>query len=251
MSVQATSWVWENSKAEGTHLLILLAVADAANKEGRRSCQSVSTIAAMARVSDRTVQRALKALQESGELVATGTDPTYRTTIYDLPMAAAKGDTQGPEGDKPGALGVTNGASEGDTAMSHYPSNPTTTPGNPDAASASGALFAIAGGMAEKPQKPEDPARLILDWWWKRQNPKPAGKGAFHSGLRTIQALLNAGHTPKAVQDAVATLAPPLSIARLEIALNHGGPKGGTIRNDHHDHWTSGGGFAAEEGPRA
>lgn len=255
MSVQATSWVWEHSQAEGTTLLVLLAVADAANKQGRRSCQSVATVAAMTRVSERTVQRALKSLQESGELVASGTDPEYRTVVYDLPKMAAKGDAamspsrgdiRGREGDKQDGLRVTKQGVEGDTAMSHYPSNPTTTPEeHPNAAEASGALFVIQGG---EPEKPKDPARLILDYWWKRQSPKPAGRGAYHSGLRVIQALLVAGHTPKAVQDAACTMGPPLTIARMEIVLGRTSPKGGTM-SVNHDHWSNGGGFTAQEGP--
>lgn len=84
MSVQATTWVWEHSLAAGTDRLVLLAVADAANREGEGSWQSVETLARMARVSPRTVQRALKSLEALGELEATGTHGRYQTRVYRL-----------------------------------------------------------------------------------------------------------------------------------------------------------------------
>jgi len=62
---------------------------------------------------------------------------------------------------------------------------------------------------------------------------------------------IKAGHQPESVQAAMIGLleaGKPLTGQTVYQALN--GSQGGTIRNAHHDHWTSGGGFAAEEGPR-
>lgn len=68
MSVRITSQVWESSGHKGNDLLLLLALADAANQEG--VCwPKVSTLAKMTRLSERTVQRSLGTLKESGELV--------------------------------------------------------------------------------------------------------------------------------------------------------------------------------------
>lgn len=63
---------------------------------------------------------------------------------------------------------------------------------------------------------------------------------------------LNAGHPQEAVQASMISLleaGKPLTGQTLYQALQ--GPKGGTIRDDHHDHWTNGGGFTATEGPQA
>lgn len=63
---------------------------------------------------------------------------------------------------------------------------------------------------------------------------------------------LKAGHTVEAVSGAMLRLlndSRPITGQTLWDALN--APKGGTIdRTAHHDHWTNGGGFAAEEGPK-
>lgn len=118
MSVQASAWVWEHAQADGSALLVLLAVADAANREGHQSCQSVGTIARMARVSERTAQRALRDLETAGVLVPRGIDPRYRTTVYSIP-----GVTSGAvEGDTQRAVGVTTSVAEGDTVMAPDPS---------------------------------------------------------------------------------------------------------------------------------
>lgn len=85
MSVQATSWVYEFSAATGADRLVLLAIADAANKDGRNSCQSAATLAKMSAASERTVWRCIARLEASGEVVKSGFHGAYKTSIYDLP----------------------------------------------------------------------------------------------------------------------------------------------------------------------
>jgi hypothetical protein len=89
MSVQATSWVWDHSQADGAGLLVMLAIADAANKEGAASMQSVPTIAKMTHTSPRHVARCIAALLDMGELEKTGTSARYSTTVYRLPKMGA------------------------------------------------------------------------------------------------------------------------------------------------------------------
>lgn len=84
MSVQATSWVWSYSQSEGNARLVLLAIADGANREGNHSCQSISTIAEMCRLSQRTVHRKILELVELGEIQKVGTSGQYGTQVYDL-----------------------------------------------------------------------------------------------------------------------------------------------------------------------
>lgn len=85
MSTAATNWVWESSTATGSSLLVLLAVADAANSQGGESCNGVAKIGQMARVSESTVHRALTELLASGDIVEVGTHPKYRTKVYGFP----------------------------------------------------------------------------------------------------------------------------------------------------------------------
>lgn len=157
MSVQASTWVWAHSKSEGTARLVMLAVADAANKHGDYSCQSVATIAEMVHASERTVQRSLRELEASGELLSRGTDRRYRTTIYALAHMVAEGDTGvTPEGDSQGTLEglrVTPGVVEGDTAMSPNPNIPVRhTPKNKRAAQPPAPGDAVAKALYDQTQ---------------------------------------------------------------------------------------------------
>jgi hypothetical protein len=89
VSVQATTWVWEHSKAENAGLLVMLAIADSANREGAAAMQSVPTFAKMCRISDRHVARCIVKLLEMGELEKTGVSQRYGTTVYRLPRMGA------------------------------------------------------------------------------------------------------------------------------------------------------------------
>lgn len=69
MSVKVMSWVWDHSRAKGNDRLVLLAIADSAGHDGRDAWPSVATLAEKCQVSERTVQRSIKALAKLGELV--------------------------------------------------------------------------------------------------------------------------------------------------------------------------------------
>lgn len=67
MSIRVTSWVWENTRAEGSELLVLLSLAEHAGNDG--SCYpSMRRIAERARLSLRGAQTAMRALEGKGAI---------------------------------------------------------------------------------------------------------------------------------------------------------------------------------------
>lgn len=62
------AWVFEQSLSEGTDRLVLLAIADQARRDGTNAYPSIRSLAEMANVSVRTVQRSIRSLIELGEL---------------------------------------------------------------------------------------------------------------------------------------------------------------------------------------
>lgn len=100
MSVQATSWVWNHSQAEGTARLVLLAIADAANREGERAWISAKTIGEMCRVTSRTAQRKIAELVAIGELEKTGSRGERQANVYRLPKMKDGGREVVPENDR-------------------------------------------------------------------------------------------------------------------------------------------------------
>lgn len=69
MSIQAIAWVLENSEATLADRLVLLAIANHADARGRNAWPAIPLIAREARVDERTVYRALQALEQRGEIV--------------------------------------------------------------------------------------------------------------------------------------------------------------------------------------
>lgn len=68
MSIAWTNRVWRDSSAKGTHLLVLLALADNADEATGLAWPSVAYLMRKTRLSERPVQRALQALADRSEL---------------------------------------------------------------------------------------------------------------------------------------------------------------------------------------
>ena len=95
MSIKVMSKVWELSQANGTDLLVLLALADMANEMG--ACwPSVGCLGRRCRISDRTVQRSVRHLEALGEVTVergrgkTSTSGGTRSNLYRVAIRAQK-----------------------------------------------------------------------------------------------------------------------------------------------------------------
>lgn len=137
MSVYATAYVWEHSTRKGTELLLMLAIADIAHRNGV-AFPSVKTLARYIRMSGRNTIRALQNLERSGELSIRKNAGPKGTNLFQirmnttLPLFAEGGEklpTEGGDklspdkmsGDTQGQKGVTPRVKRGDTAMSPEP----------------------------------------------------------------------------------------------------------------------------------
>lgn len=90
MSIKAMTWIWDNSEAQGTELLCLLALADYANDEGE-CYPGIKRLAHRCRVGERAIQKVLRKLEEAGEVetitgkgvhTKTGVTNRYRLIKY-------------------------------------------------------------------------------------------------------------------------------------------------------------------------
>lgn len=106
MSVQAISWVLENSEAHLGERLVLLAVANHARADGTGAWPSVKQIAIEAHVSERHVQKCLRVLEDAGELATEHRGGPHGTNLYHLPKMPPGKLTPGKSGTK----GVANRA---------------------------------------------------------------------------------------------------------------------------------------------
>lgn len=68
MSIKVMTWVWEESTAKGSELLLLLALADNAADDGY-CWPKIETLARKIRMSERAVMRITKTLESSGDVV--------------------------------------------------------------------------------------------------------------------------------------------------------------------------------------
>lgn len=162
MSVKATSLVWEHSRATGVELLVLLAIADYTNDDGR-AWPSQDTIARKARCSDRTVRRVVDRLVELGELaVLREGGGRGRSAVYRLTLTRT---------DRPGSVGNpdsddterwTSTTVKVDTAVSTEPLGTVKRTVNDDARETSDADRFAAAVAAEGPQGANVTAKAAL-----------------------------------------------------------------------------------------
>jgi hypothetical protein len=103
VSIKVQSYVWEHSKAKGSALLLLLAIADQAHDDGKGAYPGLERLANKCRQTVRNTQILIRKLEEIGELgVSYGTGP-HGTNEYTIPMGGEKFSplkTSAPEGEK-------------------------------------------------------------------------------------------------------------------------------------------------------
>lgn len=108
------SGVWKGSVHSGGPLLVLLAIADFANDEGV-AYPSIETLAKKSRLSERSVQYAITALRESGELdVKYGAGP-HGSNVYQVRVQILRGAN---------SAGVQNTADRGEASCTQTISEP-------------------------------------------------------------------------------------------------------------------------------
>ena len=94
MSVQAISWVLDNSKSRLAARHVLISIANHCNRFGANAFPSIATIAAESNLSDRQVQRSIPKLVALGELaIEHGAGPS-QSHLYRLPKM--RGDNLSP-----------------------------------------------------------------------------------------------------------------------------------------------------------
>lgn len=84
MSIAAMNWIWEHSPASGNERLVLLAIADCADDEGRNAWPSIAKLATKARLDTRTVQRVITRLETAGHLAVERGAGRRGTNVYHL-----------------------------------------------------------------------------------------------------------------------------------------------------------------------
>lgn len=135
MSVHVSAYVWEHSQHKGAELLLMLAIADIAHKNGV-AFPSVKTLAGYLRMSERQTQRLIQRCEASNELeVKRNAGPhgchLFRVRLnLTLPLFSGGQPVEKPgdilsgdkmSGDKSAQKGVTFRASRGDIATSPEP----------------------------------------------------------------------------------------------------------------------------------
>lgn len=108
MSVSVMTWVWRQSTATGNDRLVLLAIADAADDEGRNAWPSIATLAAKTRLDERTVRRIVRRLETEGHIEVDRAgggrySNTYR--VLSTPRADCPGLVSTPRAERPGYPG--------------------------------------------------------------------------------------------------------------------------------------------------
>jgi hypothetical protein len=186
VSVQASSWVWENSEAKGNARLVLLAIADAADAQGDNAWPKQETIARMVRVDVRTVRRLVDDLIELGELqmIRHGGGTTFtrsdrRPHLYRLPkMAGQNGRTsvsgRCETGGNPASHGRTFPPPRADTVVprTSFPEHPSKTPSGGDGASLP--LAEIENDLAQEDPVPQE---ALFDVPRPPKPPRPQSAG--------------------------------------------------------------------------
>jgi hypothetical protein len=124
MSHQARGWVMDKSTHKGLRLFALFLVADELNARGEGSYASVSHLARLMRMRRESIQRILRDLEKSGELICVFRGTGRANTRWRIPGVVSDGyfsDSRGnarlPLGQQLDAPGATDGCPRGNPPL--------------------------------------------------------------------------------------------------------------------------------------
>jgi hypothetical protein len=162
VSIFVTSQVWKNAPVKGSDLLVLLALSDFANDDG--ICwPAMATIADKARISERSAQRACRAMAESGLIEIEENSGPKGANRYRIILGGSQGrggDKLAPPedcdgGDKCDAGGVTNTTGGGDTSVTRTVIEPSIEPSRERVRASADDAGAEEGGNEDGPDGEE------------------------------------------------------------------------------------------------
>lgn len=109
VSVHVTTWVYDHAPKDLSpgDMLVALVLADHANAEGGNAYPSLSRMAQMTRMDERSVRRSLRRLTELGVIRVVREATNKHPTVYQFP--AFRGDTMSPQGISRGDIHDTLG----------------------------------------------------------------------------------------------------------------------------------------------
>lgn len=231
MSVEQMARVFKHSRSTGAARLVLLALADEAHESGAVTAykRSQKHLAKKANTDPRTVRRAIRALEELGELEVLKEGDGRESSDYMLTIPDREGDTPAPtkpesgEGEMPTHPGqdAHPGRTTRPPTAGEMPAPSSRSLPVPPVDPGTSAPTATPRRRRREPAKVLDPLTQCADdiarHVWENRDPKPA---ANFMGVRgVLRRLLDAGWLPEQVQ-AAAMAVPALTVNAMEFELN-------------------------------
>lgn len=196
MSVRTMARVWEVSKHAGSELLMLLAIADFADDDGR-AYPAVQTLASKCRILPRGAQKLIAALRQSGELQVCQNEGPKGTNLYRITLLSA-----GVQRDRGVQQDRVSVGTRGDVQQDAKPlSARTYEPSMNHQEPSKVARKRAAAFDADAVELPDWlPRPIWADWVAdRRERRKPISSRAAAGQLKRLAELRNEGHEPEAV----------------------------------------------------
>ncbi|TDD03116.1 helix-turn-helix domain-containing protein [Saccharopolyspora terrae] len=217
MSIKVMNWVWDQSPAKGTELLMLLAIADNAADDGTNAFPSVSTLARKTRLDQRTVQRIIRKLSEQGRLAVEergGRHPNRYSVLMNAELSTAPANCQARQVAAGGAV-VTPGAAElrHPTPGTAVPPEPSGTVMEPSTKDGPESRLRLIGSDVEEAGSAQDIDSVLdaLGPAWhltpkQRQRLRPKLIEALQAGWSKSRLAAHLGANPNGVRSPAAVL---------------------------------------------
>ncbi|MFC7342062.1 helix-turn-helix domain-containing protein [Saccharopolyspora griseoalba] len=217
MSIKVMNWVWDESPAKGTELLMLLAIADNAADDGTNAFPSVSTLARKTRLDQRTVQRIIRKLSDQGQLLVEergGRHPNRYSVVMNAELSTAPANRR-PRQVATGGADATAGAAKlrHPTPGTAVPPEPSGTVNEPSTGDGWENRLRLIGSDVEEVESSQDIDAVLdaLGPAWQltpsqRQRLRPKVVEALQAGWSKERLAAYLGANPNGVRSPAAVL---------------------------------------------